>query len=476
MKKKFIYAFVTLFLVGATSCSKLEDFGDTNVNPGATTDPIVGALLTNAEATIGGYASLTLPGLYGQYFSQTQYTEQSLYSVPQLSFTGNYSGVLNDLQNIIVQGKSKNMNAVAKILKQYVFWNITDRWGDIPYTEALTVGITQPKYDKQEDIYKGMISALKAAVTEFDGSLITGDVINNGNVDAWKRTANSMRMLMAIQLSKRFPSASGYAATEFKAALGDASGYISTNSQNFTVNYPGGTYKSNFWLLYDGRKDFAESKTMTDLMASLTDGRQVAFGGTSEAPGTTTTSSIGVPYGVVRASAEAFTGANPNWARVLRGDLRNENSPVVLISAAEIALARAEAADYGWTSEALATLYAQGISLSFEQWGLTMPATYLTQSSVMLASAPGSGANLKNISIQRYIASYPDGLKSWNIWRKTGFPALTPAPGATNTSKQIPRRYTYATGEYTSNSVNVKAAIANLAGGDTQDSKVWWDQ
>ncbi|MEJ7693382.1 SusD/RagB family nutrient-binding outer membrane lipoprotein [Daejeonella sp.] len=476
MKKKFIYAIVILFIAGITGCSKLEDFGDTNVNPSATTDPIIGALLTNAQSNLGTYASMTRPGLYGQYFSETQYTENSLYSTPQLPFAGEYAGVLNDFQNIINQGKSKNMSTIAKILKQYVFWKITDRWGDVPYTEALTVGVLQPKYDKQEDIYKGMISALKAAVGEFDGSIITGDVVNNGSVDAWKRAANSMRMLMAIQLSKRFPAASGYAATEFKAALAESSGYISTNAQNFIVAYPGGNYKSNWWRVYDGRKDFAESKTMTDLMSSLGDTRQNSFGGSSEVAGSTTTSNIGVPYGLVRANAEAFTGANPGWARILRGDYRNENSPVILISAAQVALARAEAADYGWTTEPLATVYAQGIGLSFQQWGSTMPASYLTQGGVALTAAPGSGGNLKNITIQRYIASYPDGLMSWNIWRKTGFPALTPAPGATNTSKQIPRRYTYATAEYSSNAVNVKAAVAALPGGDTQDSKIWWDQ
>ncbi len=476
MKKKFIYAFVILFITGVTGCSKLEDFDDTNINPSATTDPIIGALLTNAQSNLGSYAAMTRPGLYGQYFSETQYTENSLYSTPQLSFAGEYAGVLNDFQNIINQGKSKNMSAIAKILKQYVFWTITDRWGDVPYSQALTVGVLQPKYDKQEDIYKGMISALKAAVTEFDGSLITGDVINNGSIDAWKRAANSMRMLMAIQLSKRFPSASGYAATEFKAALAESSGYISTNAQNLVVNYPGGNYKSNWWRVYDGRKDFAESKTMTDLMSSLGDTRQIAFGGSSEVPGTTTTSNIGVPYGLVRANAEAFTGANPGWARILRGDYRNENSPVILISAAQVALARAEAADYGWTTEVLPTVYAQGINLSFQQWGATMPSGYLTQGGVALTAAQGTGANLKNITIQRYIASYPDGLQSWNIWRKTGFPVLTPAPGATNTSKQIPRRYTYATTEYSSNAENVKAAVAALAGGDTQDAKVWWDQ
>lgn len=476
MKKKILYAFIALSTLTATSCSKLEDFGVTNENPAATTKPIIAALLTNAEASIGGYSALTRPGLYSQYFSETQYTEVSLYSSPQLAFAGEYSGVLNDLQNIIVQGSNNNMSTVAKILKQYVFWTITDRWGDVPYSEALTVGITQPKYDKQEDIYKGMIAALKAAVNEFDGSLITGDVINNGNVDLWKRTANSMRMLMAIQLSKRYPAASGYAATEFKAALSDPAGYISTNAQNFVVVYPGGNYKNNFWLLYDGRKDYAESKTMTDLMGSLGDNRQSVFGGASEVSGTTSSSSVGMPYGITRAKAEAFTGANPTWARVLRGDYRTETSPMYLITAAQVALARAEAADYGWTTEVLSTVYANGVALSFQQWGVTMPANYLTQGGVAVSAAQGTGANFKNISIQRFIASYPDGLKGWNIWRKSGFPVLTPAPDATNSSKQIPRRYTYSSAEYSSNGDNVKAAVAGITGGDTQDARVWWDQ
>jgi hypothetical protein len=67
-------------------------------------------------------------------------------------------------------------------------------------------------------------------------------------------------------------------------------------------------------------------------------------------------------------------------------------------------------------------------------------------------------------------------LQGWNIWRKTGFPVLTPAPDAVNSSKQIPRRYTYGQGEYGTNSIEVKAKAAAMPGGDTQDAKVWWDQ
>ena len=43
----------------------------------------------------------------------------------------------------------------------------------------------------------------------------------------------------------------------------------------------------------------------------------------------------------------------------------------MLLTAAEVFLARAEAADRGWTSENMNTLYQAGINASFAQWGLT---------------------------------------------------------------------------------------------------------
>lgn len=479
MKKITIYLTVIFLALGINGCKKLEDFGNTNTNPAATSQPIYSALLTNVEAGLGALASQTRPGLYGQYFSETQYTEVSLYSTPQLDFTPNYSGNLNDLQLIINANESNNMTMVSKILQQYIFWTITDRWGDVPYSEALkALEVPNPKYDTQENIYKGMIAALTDAVNGFDGtSSIKGDIIFKGDVASWKRAANSMRMLMALQLSKRYPNAGDYASDEFNAALDDPAGFISTNEQNMAIDYPGGSFKSNWWRLYDGRKDYAESKTMTDLMGSLGDTRQNAYGGKTQdqtSPDANVTSNVGMPYGVKRETAEAFTAANTDWARILRGDFRKEDSDVMLISAAQVALARAEASNYGWTTEDLTTVYEEGINLSFEQWGETIPANYLTQGAVALG-AVADPDNLEKIATQRYIASYPDGLQAWNIWRKTGFPALIPAPDATSNPKVIPRRYTYPSSEYTSNQENVEAAVALITGGDKQDSKVWWD-
>ncbi len=471
MKKISILRITILLLsVGLffTSCKKFSsDFGNTNVNPGVVGTPIYGALMTQVQAGIAGYASQTRGGLYCQYFSETQYTDVSLYSLPQLNFEGNYSGNLNDLQNIINSNINPNMTAAARILKAYIFSTITDSWGDVPYSQAL-LGNGTPVFDKQSDIYTGMLTELGSAVNQFSGSgVISGDIIYGSNVTKWKKFANSLRMRLALQLSKKFPAAGGYAAVQFNLALNHPDGYITANADNFKVVYPGGNFKSPWYSLYDGRKDYGESEPMTTLMSSLGDGRQTNFGSSAQ----------GVPYGRLRTYIDPWTSANPNWAYILKASFRPENGTVVVLSAAETFLARAEAADRGWTGESMNSVYQQGINASFDQWGLSAPAAgYFTQASVALSAPAGTAANLKNIAIQEYIACYPDGTRGWSLWRRTGWPVLTPAPDATNTSHQIPRRYTYGQTSYGSNTANVTAAAAALPGGDTPDAKVWWDQ
>jgi hypothetical protein len=488
--KKTIYKILTLALavVLIIGCSKLEDFGDTNLNPAATTTPNTAALLTQSLSTVGGFGAINTPALYCQFFSETQYTETSCYSTQMVSSAGNYSGILFDLQNIIttnedpatkdaaaLNGANDNQIAIARILKAYLYWNMTDRWGDIPYSEALK-GNPNVAYDTQESIYKDLIKELKESVAQFTtGAAIKGDIIFGGDLAKWKKTANSMRLLMALRLSKVYTGSADYAATEFKAALAETSGVIVANADNFQVNYPGGSFKSPTWSRYDGRKDFGESLTMTTMLTSTlnNDPRQGVYGATDIGAASTN----GVPYGWERNAATTWTNANANWTYVFHPDFRKETSPIFLITAAAVNLARAEAADKGWTTENMVDMYKAGIKASFNQWGLADPtAAYLSSGSVALGAAAGTGANLQNIAIQQWVAYYPDGCQGWANWRRTGYPALLPARDATNTPKVIPRRYMYATSDYALTKEGVEAAAARLTGGDKQDSKIWWDK
>jgi len=486
--RKIIYkigTFALAVVLTTTSCSKLEDFGSTNVNPAATDKPITSALLTNVLSQIGAYASNNTASLYCQYYSETQYPDVSCYAAQLISPMTNYSGLLYDLQNIIItntdaatkdaaalNGANENQIAIARILKAYIYLRMTDRWGDIPYSQALK-GDPNVAFDTQESIYKDLFKELTESVAQLTtgGAAIKGDIVYSGNVSNWKKLANSMRMLMALQLSKKYPGPTEYAATQFQAALADASGSISTNADNFKLDYPGGNFKNPYYNMYDGRKDYGESETMTTLMSDLgSDTRQSVFGATS----TGEASTLGVPYGRSRDYIDPWTGNNPKYTYVLAPAYRTATSSLAIVKASSVLLARAEAADLGWTSEATATLYVAGINASFEQWGLALPpAGYFTNANVALGAAH---TNQKQIAIQEYVAHYPDGISGWNTWRRTGYPELSPAPDGTNSPLVIPRRINYGTSDYTLSKTGVEAAVAKLAGGDKQNSKVWWDQ
>jgi hypothetical protein len=492
--KKSIYKITTFALAVVllfSSCNKLSDFGNTNTNPAATNAPNTAALLTNVLSEFGGYGSHRGSALYCQYYSETQYPELSIYTANLASPMGVYSGFIYDLQNIIktntdeatktvaeLNGANANQIAIARILKAYIFWTITDRWGDVPYKTSLS-GDPAVSFESQESIYKDLIKELTEAVAQFTtGAAIKGDIAYSGNIANWKKLANSMRMLMALRLTKKYPGAAEYAATQFKAALTDAAGSIDENSENFMLTPPGGNFKNEFWEMYDGRKDYGESATMTTIMSNLSDLRQTVYG--SDVNGVP--SSKGVPFGRLRSFIDPWCGANPDYTYVMANAYRTETSPIFILTASHVLLARAEAADRGWTTETANTkvLYESGITASFTQWGIAAPtAGYLASGSVNLTNPFGTGANLALINLQQYVAFYPNGLQGWANWRRTNIPALTPAPDGTNSPLVVPRRYMYGSTDYSLNGDSVKAAVVRQWGAenkDLMDQKVWWDK
>jgi hypothetical protein len=473
-KSRILAAVIGLTVIAAPGCKKIDEFGDLNQNPGRTTEPITSALLTNVLAGIGGTAANTRGGLYAQQFSETQYTETSLYAEPKVDFDGTYSGPLNDLQNIInynsdpataakaaANGSNKNQIAVARILKAYYFWILTDQYGDIPYSEALK-GEGNTKFDTQQSIYTDLFKELKEAVAQFDGGLAPrGDIMYAGNIDKWKKFANSLRLLMALRIQKADAAKGAAEANEAVTA-----GVFTSNADNAVIDYPGGTYNNPWFTLYDGRRDFAMSKVIDDYLTSINDPRITVFG----------SSDVGFPYGLTRDQAVAFDNSSGDtWARILAPQFRTQGAPITIVNYATVLLAQAEARQRGWitTGPSAQALYEAGIRASWEEWGLSTTglAAYLAQPSI----AYTGGNEIQKIATQRWLALYPNGLQAWFEWRRTGFPVLTPTPNATNTSKQIPRRYVYGTRTYSLNKANTDEAAARM-GGDTQDTRVWWDK
>lgn len=495
--KKYILQLATIMSLGVLlitngGCAKIDDFGDTNLDPNGVPQPLLSALLTNSEIGAAGGLITQPPGLFCQYVSEATYPGTSLYTGLEFEASPVYNGLLQDLQ-VIINTCNKNPGyasgfgdvgtqaGVAILLKTYVMWTLTDRWGDLPYSEALQgANNLLPKYDEQKDIYKGLLGDISTALASLNpaGVAIKGDAIYGGNVTKWRKFGNSLRMLIALRMSKRYPNPGELAATEFQKSLDNGYGYISTNADNLSLTYPGGPFLNPIYG-QNISQDNALALTFTDALNGMGDTRRLSMASNVN----------GAPYGL--------SGAAPigtPYARMGNGSYALANGTMVVINAASVLLAHAEATERGWVSggtSAAKTLYDAGVAASFAQWGQTMPASYLSggvadynlgSGVAAIGGSSVSGTNgtttspLTRIALQQWIAFYPGGIQGWSNWRRTGIPDLRPTINAVPAGTKIPRRYKYGPTDFESNKVAVQAAVARMGGTNSQDAKMWWDQ
>src|SRR5699024_12083735 len=119
-----------------------------------------------------------------------------------------------------VYGDPQNQVAVAMIMRAWTFQTITDTWGDAPYSEAIQGEENpSPTYDTQEEIYRGIIETLTQASEQINPEgTISGDLIYNGDMEMWRKFANSLKMRAAIRIAGRLPDLADTAIEEALAA------------------------------------------------------------------------------------------------------------------------------------------------------------------------------------------------------------------------------------------------------------------
>jgi Starch-binding associating with outer membrane len=475
---KIIQSSLLVALVATSSCDKFTDFEDLNVSPNSPSVASTASLFTGAMTSVGGVATAITPALYTQQFGDVTYVEESRYKTVNFDYGGFYASPLNSLQYIIKlntdaetkdaaagNGSNANQIAVARILKAYFFLNITDRWGDVPYSQALKGKENfSPSFDTQQAIYNDLFKELKEAQAQFDGGLaVKGDIMLNGSATRWKKFANSLRAIMALRLSKVDP-AKGKA--EMTAALAD--GVFTSNADNVTYKYlKDANYESPLYNNYvtGNRKDFAVSNVLIDYLVKTADPRIAAYADKA----TATLTYKGVPYGVFPSPVKAQDVSLASASKVAAQD-----AAVNVATYAQILFTQAEAAKLGWISGSAKQLYEDAIKASMQQWGVHTEAafnSFITSPDIAYDDAKA----LQLIGTQKWVALYYMGYEAWAEWRRTGFPALTPAAKPLNVSGQIPRRMAYPTTEATLNKVNYDAAVARQ-GADNQETRVWWDK
>lgn len=453
------------------SCKKFD--GSMNVDPNRPSKASGTQLIASAERWLPDVSSSPYGVHYPQHLSNTTFPDNSRYTTINFNFYGWYTGPLMDLETVLTspldanEGPVANQRAVAKILKAYFYWFLTDRWGDIPYSEALKgKNNFTPKYDKQQDIYNALFKLLDEANAEIvtgSGTSIRNDMVYNGDMAKWKKLANTIRLLMALRLSK-VDATKG--AAEFNTAL--TNGIMTSNSDNFTYQHLADKDNESFWytqMVRMGRLWYAVSKPLVDTMQASADPRLPVFADKNSAG-----DYVGLAYGLT-------STVSPNTVSLLGTNLRLQNSPVYLVTYAQAQFARAEAAKRGWISGGDATAkaaYEAAIQASIAQWtgSASGAAAFLAQPRIVYNPAIA----LQQIATQRWVHLFLHGYEAWAEWRRTGYPLLTAAPGANG--DRIPRREAYPTIEQSNNAANYQAAVAAFpyGGADDLNARVWWDK
>ncbi|TDQ22856.1 SusD/RagB family nutrient-binding outer membrane lipoprotein [Tenacibaculum caenipelagi] len=486
IKNILILSFITLLVI---SCKKV-DFGDANVDPNNPTENLTNALLTNALFVTGGASTAITPGYYVQHYSDIQYTDGSRYGTSEFSYEAFYTGTLHNLERIIslnsnestkdevsVYGSNANQIATAKLVKAYTYHQMTDRWGYIPFSQALKSGeFDFPKFDSSASIYNELFNLIDEALAQISTSENgpTGDIIFNGNMDRWKQFGHTLKLIMALRLadvSDEMTSISGindYAKTKFTEAV---SGAISDQVEDILFPYTQDDATDNPWQdRYNGNRapDFTVSKTLIDFLQNTdrNDPRVSKFADEVEnAPGTY----VGMEYAVV----------SPNVDRqdisLLTSNIANKgDAPGYVFTYAQVAFAKAEAVLKGWISGDTSVYYYEGIKASMKQWGVTDVDydTYITQPAVVWNSSRG----LELIAEQKWIALFMQPFEAWAEWRRLDFPTLTPAASPIN-GTNIPVRYGYSSTINDSNRSELEKAIQaqGLPQLDDLSTKLFWD-
>lgn len=475
MKKIFQISLITALMVVAVSC---DDFGDINLDPNNTVSVAPETLLTNSLVSISSITGSATEVLYTQMMSETQYTDASRYVTVNFDFNGWYTGPLANLKHIIdlnsdeatsadalQSGSNANQIAVARILKAYFFHVMTDRWGPLPYTQSLQGrGNLEPAYDSQEAIYTDIIKELKEAVAQMDGGAgVKGDFVLGGDMAHWAKFANSVRAIAAMRMSNVAPQT---AQTEFAAAV--ASGIILSDDESVYYPYLADANNQNPWFArFITRTDYAISSTMVDYMKPLDDPRLSVYADPAPNFGDVR----GMPYGIDAA------GDIPNDDVSFPGNpgVRGQDAPIAVITNAQMNFMLAEAAHRGWVSGSAQSYYEAGIAASWRQWGVFDQAAYDAYIANPVVAWDANKA-MELIGTQKWVALYLQGMEAWAEWRRTGYPALTPAPDALSADGEIPRRFGYPTTERDLNAANYSSALQLLGGPDELNTKLWWDK
>lgn len=481
-------------LTSVLACT--DGFEEMNKDPNSAEHATSSQLLTNAQYNFSTnitdeWNNGRFGMYYAQYWSSTYYSDESRYqireNINQIMWTTFYADVLNELQESQqVERESKwpgyqNRIVISEIMKAYTYHFLTDIYGGpVPYAEALNPDDVTPAYNSGEEVYAELLAKLDAQVKLLDPaqpSYATGDVVYGGNVNAWKRFANSLRLRIALRMIDVKPAE----ATEaIKKALDPANGGI-IDSQDESALFrwlPSPPNNNPMNQAFKVRADFSMSKPFVDYLKLYDDPRLPVFA----EPLLNTTSYVGETYGLE--NSEASSNGDPTLVSLPAAYAVGATAPTIWLDLAEVRFMLAEIVarglKVGLTGTA-AQYYQEGVAASMRFAGIRDE-----NITAYLKKVPYNAAKWKDcIGSQKWIAMYTQGMQGWLERLRLDFKDpntgkaifALPADGSLDPDvTDVSTRMSYPLVEASLNGAHYRRALEKFGGRNSKAAKNWWDK
>lgn len=512
------------------------------------------------------------PDCYVQYFCvphsdfpYSNFTLRSTYDLCKGSIGGpgsSFYAMKSDMAPTLNASKIDyipELKAIYLMLFNYSAIENVDLFGPMPYNDHKNcVEESHFVYDRLKDIYYQAKADIDAAIACFKYykdhrseaykkqigriilsrvQLLSSDYTDASDLSVWIRFANSLKLRMAIHMSKVEPATAKQWAEEAVA------GGVIENEADEIGLFPSLLGNTHPLIEIMGWNDLVMGASFINLLQNLDhpymkylftknsialEKSKQAVSGTS-APAVTPQGSVyvGMRNGVTP-GIDQTADANPyvGYSMLDRTYFAECNPPLYLMKVSEVNFLRAEGALRGWNMGGTAqSFYEQGIRTAYledrssprkeyvnyvddylnvvapkgiayvDPQGLTPDMPSVTKIGVKWNEGDSKETKLEKIITQKYIASFPYSYESWVDLRRTGYPKLFPIlntehsdgtikPGdqKVQTADNIMRRIPWVPVDpQTKEDINDTGIPAlsedtnNKPATDTQMQRLWWD-
>ncbi|MGY5355887.1 SusD/RagB family nutrient-binding outer membrane lipoprotein [Wenyingzhuangia sp. IMCC45467] len=416
-----------------------------------------------------------------------------------------YGNNVSHMYDLSIEQEDKSLEAIALTLKVLYMSNLTDMFGDIPYSEAFTArkpnGTTKPKFDTQQEVYEQMFADLMEANTIYATKPIflkpSLDGMYGGSMEQWQKFNNSLYLRLLMRVSGRSEMNSGAKISE---VLNNPSTYpiFTSNDDNATVVFSGiDPYRGQFSDTNEG--SFTSSgRKLTEQLIKMTvvtdasnqqtfvDPRLPIFG--KKNPNVSVNPDNIWKGTIAGVSEQNQSDADRGSSWLNTSVLARVDAPGTFMDFAEVQFILAEAALNNLISggvDVAKEYYENGVTASVQKWaalGQFSETPVIVEDADIVALLDSDLASWdkainKNelIGNQKYLALFWVGMEAYHEYRRTAYPELTIGDGTVFNNYVLPTRFAYPTTTLATNAVHAQEAI-NRMGENTMRTPVWWSK